>query len=170
MIWVWRATVEWYWQGKTEELGEKPIPVPHCPPQIPHELTRARTRASAVRGQRLTTWAMARPVHAVSRRSLTAQARIRARVSPCEFMAGKVPLGQVSLRLLLFSPGNITPSWLSIFIYHLGDEALARRWPQFRDIVSPSWHYQWQSKAVPLHVVVLMGGGHEAFTCSWPRH
>jgi hypothetical protein len=22
MIWVWRATVEWYWQGKTEELGE----------------------------------------------------------------------------------------------------------------------------------------------------
>jgi hypothetical protein len=21
-IYVWRATVEWYWQGKTEELGE----------------------------------------------------------------------------------------------------------------------------------------------------
>jgi hypothetical protein len=46
MIWVWRATVEWYWQGKTEELGEKPVPVPLCPPQIPHELTRARTQAS----------------------------------------------------------------------------------------------------------------------------
>jgi hypothetical protein len=26
-IWVWRAMVEWYWQGKTEELGEKPVPV-----------------------------------------------------------------------------------------------------------------------------------------------
>jgi hypothetical protein len=43
----WRATVEWYWQGKTEELGEKPVPVPLCPPQISHGLTRARTRASA---------------------------------------------------------------------------------------------------------------------------
>jgi hypothetical protein len=28
--------VERYWQGKTEELGEKPVPVPLCPPQIPH--------------------------------------------------------------------------------------------------------------------------------------
>jgi hypothetical protein len=26
MIWVWIATVEWYWQGKTEELGEKNCP------------------------------------------------------------------------------------------------------------------------------------------------
>jgi hypothetical protein len=60
MIWVWKATVEWYWQGKTEELGEKPVPVPLCP-QISHGLTRARTRASAVRGRCLTTWAMARP-------------------------------------------------------------------------------------------------------------
>jgi hypothetical protein len=46
-----------YWQGKTEELGEKPVPVPLGPPQSPHGLT----RASAVRGRRLTTWAMARP-------------------------------------------------------------------------------------------------------------
>jgi hypothetical protein len=61
MIWVWIATVEWYWQGKTEELGEKPVPVPLCPPQIPHGLTRARIRSSAVRGRRLTTWAMVRP-------------------------------------------------------------------------------------------------------------
>jgi hypothetical protein len=47
--------------GETEELGEKPVPVPLCPPQIPHGLTWARTRASAVRSRRLTTWAMARP-------------------------------------------------------------------------------------------------------------
>jgi hypothetical protein len=51
-----------YWQGKTEEPGEKPVPVPLCPPQITHWLTRARIRASAVRGRRITTtWAMARP-------------------------------------------------------------------------------------------------------------
>jgi hypothetical protein len=41
--------------------GEKPVPVPLCPPQIPHGLTLARTRASAVRGRRLTTWDRARP-------------------------------------------------------------------------------------------------------------
>jgi hypothetical protein len=34
------APVEWNWQGKTEVLGEKPVPVPLCPPQIPHALTR----------------------------------------------------------------------------------------------------------------------------------
>jgi hypothetical protein len=35
--------------------------VPLFPPQIPYGLTQARTQASAVRGRRLTTWAMARP-------------------------------------------------------------------------------------------------------------
>jgi hypothetical protein len=55
------APMEWNWQGKTEVLGEKPVPVPLCLPQIPHGLTRDRTRASAVGGRRLTAWAMARP-------------------------------------------------------------------------------------------------------------
>ena len=41
------APVEWNWQGKTEVLGEKPVPVPLCPPQISHGLARDRTRASA---------------------------------------------------------------------------------------------------------------------------
>jgi hypothetical protein len=59
------APVEWNWQGKTEVLGEKPVPVPLCPPQIPHGLTRDRTRASAVRAWRLTPWAMARPIREV---------------------------------------------------------------------------------------------------------
>jgi hypothetical protein len=44
---------------KTEELGDKLVPVPICPPKIPHGLTRNRTWASAVRGQRLTAWAWA---------------------------------------------------------------------------------------------------------------
>jgi hypothetical protein len=39
----------------------KPAPVPLCLPQIPHDLTWARTRAAAVGSQRLTAWAMARP-------------------------------------------------------------------------------------------------------------
>jgi hypothetical protein len=73
--WVWRTTVEWYWQGKTEELGEEPFPMPLCPPQIPHGLTRARTWDFAVRSRRLTAWAMARPLlpvfkYSVQKRSI----------------------------------------------------------------------------------------------------
>jgi hypothetical protein len=40
----------------------KPAPATLCPPQIPHDQTRARTRAAAVGSQRLTAWAMARPI------------------------------------------------------------------------------------------------------------
>jgi hypothetical protein len=32
----------------------KPAPVPLCPPQIPHHLTRARTRAAVEGSRRLT--------------------------------------------------------------------------------------------------------------------
>jgi hypothetical protein len=42
------APVEWKWRGKTEVLGEKPVPMPLCPLQIPHKLTQDRTRASAL--------------------------------------------------------------------------------------------------------------------------
>jgi hypothetical protein len=41
----------------------KPAPVPLCPPQIPYELTRARTRTAVVRSQRLTAWAVARHIN-----------------------------------------------------------------------------------------------------------
>jgi hypothetical protein len=44
----------------------KPVPVPLCPLQIPHDLIKARTRAAAVGNQRLTAWAMARPVSSVA--------------------------------------------------------------------------------------------------------
>jgi hypothetical protein len=37
------AAVEWYLQKETEGLGEKPVPVPLCPPHIPHELPYANT-------------------------------------------------------------------------------------------------------------------------------
>jgi hypothetical protein len=51
------APVEWNWQGKTKVLGKKPVPVPLCPPQIPHGPTRDWTRTSAVRGW-LTLWSV----------------------------------------------------------------------------------------------------------------
>jgi hypothetical protein len=39
----------------------KPTPAPLCPPQIPLDQTRDRTRAAAVESQRLTALAMVRP-------------------------------------------------------------------------------------------------------------
>jgi hypothetical protein len=44
-----------------QSTRRKPAPVPLCSPQIPHDLTRARTRAAAVGSRLLTTLAMARP-------------------------------------------------------------------------------------------------------------
>jgi hypothetical protein len=44
---------------------------------------------------------------------LTVEARVRARVD-------KVALGQIFLKVFLFSPVNIIPPWLSTLIYNLG--------------------------------------------------
>jgi hypothetical protein len=57
--WLWRIWWNKDWQAKPK-YSEKTCPSATFPPQIPHEQTRARTRAA--RGsQRLTAWAMARP-------------------------------------------------------------------------------------------------------------
>jgi hypothetical protein len=37
-----------------QSTRKKPAPVPLCPPQIPHDQNRARTRAAAVGSQQLT--------------------------------------------------------------------------------------------------------------------
>jgi hypothetical protein len=76
---------------------------------------------------------------AVSRRPLTAEARVRERVSPwgtCGRQSGTVTF---LLWVLQFSPVNIIPPWLSILTNHLEDEQWARWWLQFRDTVSPHW-------------------------------
>jgi hypothetical protein len=44
----------------------KPAPALPCPPQIPLDQTRARNRAAAVGSQRLTVWAMARPLKIIT--------------------------------------------------------------------------------------------------------
>jgi hypothetical protein len=48
-------------RGNRSTRKKKPAPAPLCPPQIPHDQTRARTRAAAVGSRRLTAWPMARP-------------------------------------------------------------------------------------------------------------
>jgi hypothetical protein len=54
--WLWSNRWNENWQGKPK-YSEKTAPVPLCPPQIPHDLTRARTQAAAVESRRLTAWA-----------------------------------------------------------------------------------------------------------------
>jgi hypothetical protein len=63
----------------------KPAPMPLCAPQIPHDLTWARTRAAAVGSRRPTAWAMARP-----------------RVRPCSVCLQKIKVSEkVALVFLL---------------------------------------------------------------------
>jgi hypothetical protein len=56
---------------------------------------------------------------AVSRRRLTTEVRVRDPVIHVGFVVIKVALGQVSLR---YYPLNIIPPWLSMLMYHVGDE------------------------------------------------
>jgi hypothetical protein len=50
------------WIGRRNRSTQrKRAPVPLCSPQIPHDLIRARTRATAMGSRRLTAWAMKRP-------------------------------------------------------------------------------------------------------------
>jgi hypothetical protein len=49
-------------RGKPKYSEEKPVPVPLCPPQIPHGPTGDRNLACQVKVWRLTAWAMARPL------------------------------------------------------------------------------------------------------------
>jgi hypothetical protein len=65
--WLWSNWWNEDWQGN-RSTRRKPAPVPLCPPQIPLDQTRDRTRAAAVESQRLTAWAMARPCLLVSLR------------------------------------------------------------------------------------------------------
>jgi hypothetical protein len=59
--WLWRNRWNKKLAGETDVLGENLPPVLLYPPQIPHDLSRARTQAAAVGSRRLTGWAMARP-------------------------------------------------------------------------------------------------------------
>jgi hypothetical protein len=59
---------------------------------------------------------------AVSSRPVTAEDRIRAWSVHVGVVVDKVALGQVFLRVHQFSPDNINPQWLSILVYHVGDE------------------------------------------------
>ena len=54
---------------------------------------------------------------AVSRRSLTANARVRSHISHMGFVVDKVALGDFYLRVLRFCPIRIVPSGCTLFIH-----------------------------------------------------
>jgi hypothetical protein len=60
MMIITEESVECELAGETEVLGEN-LPISLRPPQIPHDLTRIRTGATAVGSWLLATWTMARP-------------------------------------------------------------------------------------------------------------
>jgi hypothetical protein len=66
--------VEWtnFWGNRCTQ--RKPDPVPLSPPQIPHDLTRDRTRSVTVGSQRLTAWATAR--HTFTRSLFRAETKV----------------------------------------------------------------------------------------------
>jgi hypothetical protein len=61
-------------------------------------------------------------VQVVSCRPLTAEARVFARVSACGICSGKTGSLKGFIGLLQFSPVSIVSPWLSIIIYHMGNE------------------------------------------------
>jgi hypothetical protein len=60
--WLWSNSWNEDWQGKPKYSEKKTAPMPLCPPQMPHDFSWDRTRTAAVGSQRLTAWAMARPL------------------------------------------------------------------------------------------------------------
>jgi hypothetical protein len=62
VIMMMEKLVEWWLAGETEVLGEN-LPQCHFVHHKPHMPARTRTRAIAVGSQRLTAWAMARPLY-----------------------------------------------------------------------------------------------------------
>jgi hypothetical protein len=57
---------------------------------------------------------------AVSHRPLTAEARVRNRVSPCGICSVRSGTETGFLRVLRVSPVNIIPPWFSVLVYHMG--------------------------------------------------
>jgi hypothetical protein len=70
LVWAWRPG-GMILTGVTEEVGEKPVPVPLCSPQIPHGTFRAQTRGTAARSRRLIAWATARLVRPIKCKLVT---------------------------------------------------------------------------------------------------
>jgi hypothetical protein len=137
------APVEWNWQGKTEALGEKPVPVPHCPPQIPHGLTRYRTRTSAVGGRRLTAWAMAQSSAILLKYKVRCQ-RVRIHYTP------SVPTSWVHLNSTLDSL-TVCPGQSLVFKPSVTEGLM----PSHLSLGLPSQWYSTFFVRVPPHIISL---------------
>jgi hypothetical protein len=98
-----------------------PAPVPLCPPQIPHNLTWARTQAAEVGSRRFFAWAMARPLKGSNFRSSQSTQWII-----CKFavILGPISISDNILSLkfyFVFSLLSYRPNWLRRvpYIFHI---------------------------------------------------
>jgi hypothetical protein len=110
---------EWYWQGKTEVLRDKPALVPLCPPQIPHGLPWDWSRASNDEKQATYRLSYGIPViiplgcaivPAISRRLPTTAARVLSQVKSRGIFGGQSGTGAGFLQVLRFRLPILIPS------------------------------------------------------------
>jgi hypothetical protein len=85
--WLWSNRWNENWQGKPK-YSEKTCPMPLCPPQIPHDVTWARTWAAIVGSRRLTAWAIARPTSLTAGNTVEPKSRTLCRDQPARWCRG----------------------------------------------------------------------------------
>jgi hypothetical protein len=111
----------------------KPAPAPFCPPQIPLDQTRARTRAAAVGSQRLTAWAMARPKVLLSLRKWYSQLGIFV-VEGCNKVSSQSSSGTYVYRYLFSTWTELRGRLSARELYRTSDRRMsAKLVPTFAD-------------------------------------
>jgi hypothetical protein len=109
---------QWYDidKGKLKNSKKNLVPVPLSPPQISYWLTRTQTQPSAVRGQRLTAWAMAQPSLCFSATVWRRVINLNFMLRPCYPLVPREPEAfwarsrdDVSTRKPFFSGGSRSP-------------------------------------------------------------
>jgi hypothetical protein len=118
-IWIWSATVEWYWQGENRRAQIKTYPSAILSTR---NSTWARTRASSGRGRLLTTWAMVMPstqatytgLHSEITQMMTLLSHFRQYISSLTFYVF-LPCFPYSIFFHIFS----RLSFLSFFLYFI---------------------------------------------------
>jgi hypothetical protein len=151
-IYAYRAPVDWCWQGKIEELGEKSVPVTLCPPHIIHGLTRARTQTSAVRGRWVTLEATYKRLLSIVHRWTTLATLIQ---FTCHILL-KIFFDTILYSTNINIPSESDASWIySTHAYHIHKSSFNTVFLLSPDLPSYLFPPHFQNKNLYVAVVVL---------------